>query len=99
MGQIDRKDWIAILIAKPMREGDTAFSNFDHQYTLTENQVKESGGYHQHSAIEYCGFIWYDMNKKKFYNEIMRYHEAVSIIEGDTLKEAVEGAIDLFGYK
>jgi len=99
MKEIDRKNWMAVLLFKPKQGGDTVFSNFDHKYTLDENQVKKSGEFHSHCATEYCGFIWYDEDKKKFYNEIRRHRETISIIEGDTLKEVVEQAIELFGCK
>ena len=93
MKQIDRKNWR--LIAKPIKYGDAVYSNFDHEYALTEEQVKESSKYHQHSAIDYCGDVWYDTNVRKFYNQIMIYHEIVAIIEGDTLAKMYSDIVDV----
>lgn len=99
MGEIDRVRWGIILKTKPVQKGDEVYSNFDHEYTLTEEQVKKSGKYHQHSAMDYYGDIWYDTNMGQFYNEIMRYQNIATIIEGDTLEEVVEMAIRLFSNK
>jgi hypothetical protein len=82
---------------KPEEEGNTVYSNFNHDYEMTEEQVKNSGMYHQHAAWNFCGYAWFDIENQEFVEEVMIYRSVVNVLCGETLDEVIQEAIDLYG--
>lgn len=84
---------------KPEDEGDAVYSNLDHSYEMTEEQVKNSGMYHAHPAWNFCGYVWFDLEKQKFIEEVMIYKNVVNTLYGKTLESVIQEAIMLYGRK
>ena len=82
---------------KPEEEGDIVYSNLDHDYEMTEEQVKNSGMCHAHPAWNFCGYVWFDIENQKFVEEVMIYRSVVDVLCGETLDEVIQEAIDLYG--
>lgn len=86
-------------ITKPEIEGDEVYSNFDQTFRLTEKDIIESGFHHQHSAWDFCGYVWYDSKEKLFFEEIWIYHNLEVTIYQKELEDLIELANDTYGYK
>lgn len=84
---------------KPEEEGDTVYSNLDHSYEMTEEQIKNSRMYHQHAAWDFCGYVWFDTEEQRFIEEIMIYKSVVNTLYGKTLESVIQEAIMLYGRK
>lgn len=84
---------------KPDNMGQEVYSNFGHIFMMTEEKIKSSEEYHQHSAWDFCGYVWYNKQTKQFHEEIWIYHNLENTIIATTLKEVVEQAIDIYGEK
>ena len=84
---------------KPEEEGDTVYSNIDHTYEMTEEQVKNSKMYHCHAAWNSCGYVWFDLEKQQFVEEIWVYKSIVNVLYGETLEAVIQKAIELYGSK
>jgi hypothetical protein len=82
---------------KPEEEGNVVYSNFNHDYEMTEEQIKNSGMYHAHPAWDFCGYVWFDIEKQKFVEEIMIYRNVVNVLCGETLDGVIQEAVDLYG--
>lgn len=82
---------------KPEREGGIVYSNFNHEYDMTEEEVKNSNMYHAHPAWNFCGYVWFDSEKQQFVEEIMVYKSVANIFYGGTLDEVIQKAIELYG--
>lgn len=82
---------------RPLKEGETVYSNFDHCYGMTEEQVKDSDMHHQHAAYNFCGYVWFDPEKQQFVEEINVYRNVVNTLYGKTLDEVIQEAIMLYG--
>ena len=82
---------------RPLKEGECAYSNFDDQYELTEEQVKASGMYHQHAAYDFCGYVWFDPEKQQFIEQIWIYRNITNVLYGKTLDEVIQKAVNLYG--
>jgi len=82
---------------KPELSGEDVYTNFDHSFNLTEEQVKKSGKYHAHPAREFCGYVWFDTETRTFKEEIWRYKSIQETLEDDELEHLIERANGKWG--
>ncbi len=89
------------LIKRPKdlpKTNPSVFSNFDHTIHSESLKLVEAGTHQgQHAAWDFCGWVWYDVDKKKWFEEIWRHAAHVETLEGDTFREVIDEAIDRFG--
>jgi hypothetical protein len=78
---------------KPVEEGRIAYSNFDHKFRVDEVHVRTSGKYHQHSAWNFQGHIWYDASAHCFYEEIWQNNVKTDTLSGITLASLIKKVI------
>lgn len=83
---------------RPEKEGKCVYSNFDHRLVLEEEELKESGSYHQHAAWEFCGYVWYEKETQTFKEEVWRYRLLVTTLENKNLENLIEEANSRYGY-
>ncbi len=78
---------------------DSIYSNFDHCFDHDEEYVKtHPDKYFHHSAWNFCGYVWYDIETKKFYEEVWVYKSHRKTIEGESLEDLIENVNIEFGY-
>lgn len=82
---------------KPSVEGETVYSNMDHEYTLSEKEVKASKSYHQHAAWNFCGYVWYDNTRNVFVEEVWQYNNLTITLVAKSLADVIKQAIDDYG--
>ncbi len=82
-----------------MEEGDRVYSNLDHEYELTSDEVKESKQYHNHSAWDFCGYVYYDDKLSTFVEEVWVYKEVVDIHYNKELDSLIDGVISEYGSR
>jgi len=78
---------------------DVIYSNFDHCFSNDEGYVKAHPDiYFQHSARDFCGYVWYDIETKKFYEEVWVYRSHIKTIKEETLKDLITNINNEFGH-
>ena len=82
----------------PKNKGDDVYSNFDHSYSMTEEEVKTSNMYHQHSAWDFCGNVWFDSVDELFIEQIWVHHALVREYQHTSLSSVIDAANDEFGH-
>ena len=85
------------VIGELLEEGDPIYSNFDHKFMLTEEDVKNSNKYHAHYAWDFMGKVWYDKAYGGFKEEIWLYHRQREVLEAETLEELIEKVNEKYG--
>ncbi len=85
------------VIPKPLTEGDQVYSNFDHEFQLTEKQVKTSGCYHHHAGWNFSANVWWNEKRQKFVEEVWQHRRIVAIITGDTLEQVIRETCSQYG--
>ncbi len=85
-------------IKKPEEEGELVYSNVDHEFALTEEEIKQSNEHHQHAAWDFCGYVWYDAEEQLFIEEIWIYHNLEVTLYQKELKDLIELANATYGY-
>jgi hypothetical protein len=69
---------------------DVIYSNLDHK--LDKNVAKflknHSDYYSQHSAWNFCGYVWF--LDKKWYEEVWRYHSLEETLSDTNLVELIK---------
>lgn len=63
----------------------------------TEEALRSGKTYAQHAAWDYCGYVWWDAEDKKFHEEIWRYGTHVATLSDDTLQGVVDQACAKYG--
>jgi len=81
-----------------MVEIDEVMTNFYH--TIDEDvgkrlQEKPGKVYGQHSALNFCGLVWFENDK--FHEQVWVYGSPVKDISSKTLEELMEEVNDEFG--
>lgn len=84
---------------KPEMEGAIAYSNFDHTFNLSEEEIKDSACYHQHAAWNFCGYVWFDKEKNLFIEEVWRYKTIIKTYEDESLSDLIETVNEKWGYE
>ncbi len=83
-----------------MEQLDLGMSNLDG--TVDEGlaealQVKPATVNAQHSAWNFCGYVWFEGGK--FREQVWQYHSPIEEFEADTLEELMGKANDNYGYE
>ena len=86
-------------ITKTIQKGEIVYSNFDHEYNMKENEVKESGKFHQHAAWDFCGYVWYNLLDKQFKEEIWISNTHRHTLSAVSLFELINEANIIYGDK
>ena len=74
------------------------YSNFDHSFECDEEYVKShSNLFFQHSAWNFCGYIWYE--DEKFHEEVWVHNIHRETIEDENLEDLIEHVNDEYGYE
>lgn len=89
---------------KEMRRLDMlkiGMSNFDH--TIDEGledalRKEPSGVYAQHSAWNFCGYVWYDEDEGKFIEQVWVYGVPQKEVKADSLKEMMSLVNEEYGW-
>jgi len=77
---------------------DIGLSNFDHSIDegLEEAlKAKLAKVYAQHSAWNFCGYVWFENNT--FHEQIWRYNSPVAEMEADSLEALMEAVNSEYG--
>ena len=85
-------------IPKTMERGKMVYSNLKHQFEMTADEVKQSNLFHQHSAWDFCGYVWYDKTEKAFKEEIWIYNVHRATHTNLSLIELIEKVNSIHGY-
>ena len=80
-----------------MTRGEIVYSNIDHEYTLSAENVKNSGSFHQHAAWDFCGYVYYDKLKGVFIEEVWVYNTLKEIHSDKDLESLITGVINDYG--
>lgn len=81
----------------PEECGGDAYSNFDHILTIQEKEIKKSGKYYYHNALEFNAVLWWDKKKKRFIEIVSRHHIPVAQYEDKKLMDIIKKANDEYG--
>ena len=60
-------------------------------------QLEEGGKVGQHSAWNFCGYVWFDTETETWYELRMCYGAPVEVHTGDTIRDVIEDARDAGG--
>jgi len=86
---------------RPKTAEETAepvYSNVNHELdeaVKSQLQVNPNILYAQHSAWNFCGYIWYDGNKWK--EEVWQYKSPVALEKHYTIEELIDEVNDIYG--
>ncbi len=75
---------------------ELGMSNFDHVIDEgLEEQLRAGEHCAQHSAWDFCGYVWFEDGQ--FYEEVWRFHQHVATLSADDLRELMEAVNDEYG--
>ena len=81
---------------KGLKESDPHMLNMDGRIDEGfEDNLRTKEFYGQHSAWDFCGYVWWD--GKTFHEEIWVYNSHCNTISADTLRELMETVNDEYG--
>lgn len=84
-------------ITRPFEEGRTTYSNIDHEFEMTEEEVKNSCKYHQHAAYNFCGYVWWDNEREVFIEQVWQYKTMVDEMVCSSLELLIEKINEYYG--
>ncbi len=78
----------------------TAMTNYNgiHDEKICDSLKKEKM-FAQYSGQDFCGLVWFDKRKKKYFCEVHCYHSHVDTKEADTPEELMEEVSEKYGYE
>ena len=72
------------------RTEEAVYSNFDHILEVdVEKRLAEGGCFAQHAAWGFCGYIWYDKEAAKWYEEVWTYSSWEETFSGDSAMDVI----------
>lgn len=87
-------------IPEYLLSSDLGMSNCDNSIDDgLESRLKEGKEVAQHSAWNFCGFVWFDKETDSFLEEVWVYREPKEIFAATTLPELMELVNKNYGYE
>lgn len=74
-------------------------TNYDHTINHEVADELMNGNYWaQYSGWDFCGYVWYDKEEKKWCCEVWTYHVHRETVEADTLEAIMKTVSESYGY-
>ncbi len=83
-----------------MYELDEVYSNLDHDLdakVAAELKARPGESYAQHSAYDFCGYVWFGAGR--FHEQVWVHRRMVDVLSAGDIEELVEDVNDRFGHE
>ncbi len=79
-------------------KGDVIYRNLDHTLDKTVlEQALNGKTIHQHSAWDFCGYIWFDSENNKWFEQVWRFGHPVGIFSNEKLDDVINEVNEKYG--